>query len=155
MFKRWFALSTALVIFVTPCSLADLRRLSDVELGNLTAQNGAMVNSLGQIPFAQSIYIERAQLEKLYVTHNNLTDRTLYFRDTNNALLTDGDRLAEQIEMSLISLSTQLASTVTMASLLPLFGFPIGVGLSSAPDAFNITISDVYIDVNMTIDVRE
>ncbi|WP_250655105.1 hypothetical protein [Alkalimarinus coralli] len=155
MFKRCLLFCALCGLFITSQGVADLRLLSDAELSQTTAQNGLISNSLGSVPFSQSIYIERARLENLYLVNKNLTERNLYFIDTSNSTFVDNQRLAEQIEMSLVMFSTQLASTVTLSSLFPLLGFPIGVGAAIAPDAFDIEVRDVTIDINMNIELRE
>lgn len=156
MFKGWYlTLPVILSILMTTSSSAELQRLSDSELANLTAQNGIMSTNVSNIALSRNVYIERAELEDLYLTNRRLAERTLYFIELDNPSIADSERLAEQFEMSLITFSTQLASTVTFSSLFPLLGLPIGVGISAVPEAFNVEVTGINIDAQMSITVRE
>jgi len=126
----------------------DMKSLSDIELATMTAQYGVLETQ------TKSRY-ESVQLENLFLTNNLLKERSLYFNNVNDALRTNNETLEHQIEMSLISLSTQVASTVALSALFPLFGLPIGIGMSSVPDAFEIEVTDVSIEMNMSIKIRE
>jgi len=126
----------------------DMKPLSDNELATMTAQYGVLGIK------TQNSY-ESMQLENLFLTNKLLEERSLYFNNLNDVLSTSNDTLEHQIEISLISLSTQIASTVTLSALFPIFGLPIGIGISSVPDAFEITVTDVSVDMNISVEIRE
>jgi len=156
MFKGWFLILPIVLCTMVPTNgTAELQPLSDNELANLIAQNGLISTNVGSIHLSRNIYIERAQLEDLYLTNKRLADRALYFIELDNPSIANSERLAEQFEMSLITFSTQLASTVTFSSLFPLLGLPIGVGISAVPEAFNVEVTGINIDAQMSITVRE
>jgi len=125
-----------------------MKPLSDNELATMTAQYGVLGIK------TQNSY-ESMQLENLFLTNKLLGERSLYFNNLNDVLSTSNDTLEHQIEISLISLSTQIASTVTLSALFPIFGLPIGIGISSVPDAFEITVTDVSVDMNISVEIRE
>lgn len=155
MFKGCFLILPLIITTLTSThSSAELQHLPDSKLSNLTAQNGQMSMNVGSISLSQKVYIERAKLEDLYLTNKRFADRALYFIELDKPTVADSEMLAEQLEMSLITLSTQLASTITFSSLFPLLGFPIGVGASAVPDAFNVEATDITIDINMSMNFR-
>jgi len=142
-------LITALYLLLVSTILSgDMKLLSDNILATMTAQNGVFELS------TQRQY-ERIQLENTFLAQNLLKERLQYFNNLNNAQSTDNNALEHQIEMSLISISTQIASTVTLSALFPIFGLPVGIGISTVPGAFEVEVTDVSIEMDVTIEIRE
>ena len=149
MFILQRKLITALCLLLISTVLSGgMKLLSDNELATMTAQYGVLELT------TQKQY-ERIQLDNTFLTQNLLKERLQYFYNLNDAQRTNNHALEHQIETSLISLSTQFASTVTLSALLPVFGLPVGIGLSSVPGAFEIEVTDVSIEMDVNIEIRE
>lgn len=155
MFTLRKSLLLVLGLLLVPVSSADMKPLTDHQLAAMTAQNGIMENTIGTVPYSRSSYYQNIQRKELLLANQWLTDRAHFLDELNNNLITDSETLEQQLEQSLITLSTQLASTVAMSSLFPLLGLPIGIGLTSVPGAFDVEVSDVSINMDVNITIRE
>ncbi|UZE96884.1 hypothetical protein [Alkalimarinus alittae] len=161
LIKEFIALPLMLTTLLSANSLADLTLLSDSELAQSTAQNGLISSSFGSTPFSQSVierdsrYIESKKVESLYLSSKVLAERGLYFSELNHPTIADNAQLAEQLERSLLTLSTLISSSVTMSGLLPVLGFPISVGVSVAPEAFDVQVNGVNIDISMDVTINK
>ena len=139
---------TLYLLLVSTVLSGEMKLLSDIELATMMAQYELLETK------TQNRY-ENIQLENLFLTQNLLKDRLINFNNLNDTQQIDSDALVHQIETSLVSLSTQIASTITLSALFPVFGLPVGIGMSSVPSAFEIEVTGVSIDLNMSIEIRE
>ncbi len=157
MFRLLKILTGGLLLVIVSTSTAEFKRLSDAELAQVMAQNGVLENGIN---LTINTYRENVQLDALFSTNQWLMERALYnqndqLRDSANSI-----NIEQRLEESLITLSTQLASMTAssgVSSILgaPVLGAPIGLGMSLAPGAFKIEVTNVSVNITADITIRE
>lgn len=153
---KWFFLAIlSLSTVPSTHSMADLTLLTNNELSELTAQYGEQPNRQGHTTTSSSQLDETRALESLYLTNKALADQAIYFSELSTPSNTDMDRLTAQVEQSLITYSTLLSSTASLTALLPILGLPIGLGLSASPNAFQVEVGGIDIQLNMNFSYQE
>lgn len=140
-----------LVLLLVPLSAAGIRPLTGDEMAQVSAQNRSFYIHDGALVITSHQRYEHGLAQLQAQTYPFFLSRMAWIQNLSQMQQAEVIALASDIESGFANAAAQSAISLAMLASVPVVGLPIGLGIAFAPDAFEVEMRDVSIELELVV----